>query len=193
MHQNEEPAFTQVIAALAATFRQEATQAVYLGYWMGLRDLTLEDVKRAAVRAMRTSKFMPAVAELRELAGEMLPDHRAVKAWEAFKEAIRRHGYYQSISFDDGLINATVHNLGGWMPLIERLDSEEDEKWVRKDFERVYKAFAISGIGHEQARPLIGYCDVENHRNGYLKDVGEPVKVITRLVPRREAIEGPAD
>ncbi|KKN29886.1 hypothetical protein LCGC14_0839640 [marine sediment metagenome] len=193
MHENEEPDFTEVIAALAATFRQEATQAVYLGYWMGLRDLALEDVKRAAIRAMRTSKFMPAVAELRELAGEMLPEHRAVKAWAAFKEGLRQHGYYQSVSFDDGLINATVRNLGGWMPLLERLDSEEDEKWIRKDFEWVYKAFAISGIGHEQTRPLIGYCDAENQRNGYLEALGEPVKVITGLVPRREAIEGPAD
>lgn len=68
MGENDRPAFTLSIEAMAATFRQEVTPALLLGYWLGLGDLDLAAVQRAIGAGIRECEFMPTVAKLRELA-----------------------------------------------------------------------------------------------------------------------------
>jgi len=65
----DRPRFALLIAALVLPFRQDITEMLIEGYWLGLDDLPLADVERAVKRAARESKWMPSVAELRELAG----------------------------------------------------------------------------------------------------------------------------
>ena len=179
--------FLQVIAALAATFRQEASEALIEGYWLGLEDLDVRAVKGAAVQAMRTSKFMPAVAELRELAGVLSPADRAVLAWNAVERARALHGYYHSVDFDDPVINATIRTMGGWMAFEERFDSD-DAKWIRQDFERTYAALCRSGIGPDLAAPLIGHFDRMNSFNGHLEAVKGPVAIACDLPPHGQEV-----
>lgn len=178
MNNKEKPAFVTVINALAATFGREPSEPLLLGYWMGLEDLDIHTVEVAAAKAMRTCKFMPTVAELRELGGELQPADRAALAWEAFAKALQLHGCYTSVDFDDKLINATVRNLGGWVKLNERLE-QDGETWVRKDFERVYGTFMRSGASTSQALPLGGLHEQSNAGNGY--DVTPPVLIETGL------------
>lgn len=73
MQPSEETDFAKIVAALAATFRQECSAALIDGYWMGLDDLTLDVLRRAAAQAIRTSRFMPTPHELRVLAGVTEP------------------------------------------------------------------------------------------------------------------------
>ena len=84
---------------------------------------------------------MPSVAVLRDLTGEMRSEDRVQLAWEAMVAAIRDVGGYRSITFEDPAITATVRALGGWERICTT-DTEELHKWLRKDFERVYPAFA---------------------------------------------------
>jgi hypothetical protein len=65
---------------------------------------------------------------------------------------------------------------------------QEDEKWVRKDFERVYTTLQSAGVSASEARPLLGCHDVTNRINGYLDAIGEPQKVITGLPPHRQGV-----
>ena len=81
MGPNDEREFAKTLTALAATFRQESSAALIQGYWMGLADLNLTDIQKAAAKAIRSSKFMPTPCELRELAGTLIPANRAVHAW----------------------------------------------------------------------------------------------------------------
>jgi hypothetical protein len=182
MLESDRAAFVVAIEALAATLRQETSQALFTGYWLGLKDLPLANVQAAVARALRQCKFMPSVSELRELAGEMRPDQRAVVAWDAFYGAVRTVGWYGSVRFDDPVIHATVRNLGGWCKVIERIEDEDStDKWVRKDFERVYQALAETGIGAEQAQPLIGHANAQNALKGHHEFVEEPVLITTGL------------
>jgi len=166
MHDSDRKEFGIVIFGLASTFGRETGQAMLQGYWMGLEDLDLDDVKRGATRAMRESKFMPSVAELRELAGQILPADRAALAWEAFRKALWIHGPYASVDFDDKVINATVRNLGGWISIDDQIEQDGD-KWVRKDFERVYQGFLRTGVSASQALSLGGIHEQNNLGNGY--------------------------
>ena len=193
MTENDRPGFVLGINALAATFRQEVTEAMLTGYEMGLGDLPLSAIKQAIVRAMRTKTFMPAVAELRELAGELTIDQRVVKAWGAFEKAVIAHGGYTSVDFDDQTINATVRNLGGWERLCEMPASEFD-KWLRKDFERVYRGLVNTQLSAEEAAPLIGIHERGNRFNGHLDAVKPALRIATGLPPRRVALpQAPSD
>lgn len=190
MQSRDRNEFIVVIEAMAATFSREPTEALLHGYWLGLEDLDLGGVKKAAATAMRSRKFMPTVIELRELAGEIAPAMRAVLAWDAFKQGIRKCGYYTSVDFDDPIINATVRNLGDWMPVLERLEAEGD-KWIRKDFERVYISLMTTGIGSQQAAPLLGYHERENHMNRYYAAIKPPVQITTGLPPHAASVSLP--
>jgi len=195
MTDSDKPQYTVIIEALAATFRVEPTKALLLGYWLGTEDLGLGDVKHAATTAMRRSRFMPTVAELRELAGEMLPAHRAVLAWQATKDAMRPAGIYNSVDFDDKVINATIRNLGGWEAFSIR-EEEEGDKWLRKDFERVYQSLLVSGVGAEAAAPLLGIHARTNGFLGFHKQIPEPLLITTglpRLAQQRRRIEKTTD
>ena len=66
---DDDAKFGTVMRALAAVFRQEVTPAMLEGYWMGVGDLTVDELERGARRAIRECRFMPVPAEIRELAG----------------------------------------------------------------------------------------------------------------------------
>lgn len=165
-------AFVNAITGLAATFNREPTEALLAGYWMGLQDLDQNSIERACARAMLECKFMPVVRDLRELAGMLSPEQRAIKAWEAFASAVQRLGYYRSPDFDDPVINATVRNMGGWEAVcIKASDNgEEFEKFGRRDFERIYVAYCRTGITAHDAMRLSGHSEIANRASGMLVD-----------------------
>lgn len=176
--------FVKLITALARTFGRDADEATFRGYELGLSDVPIDRIQQAVVRAIREKKFMPTVAELRELAGELTPDVRAVKAWDAFQNAVVAHGSYKSVDFDDPVINATVRNLGGWERVCG-LPVDEFDKWLRRDFERCYQAFCQAGITSEAGAPLLGHHDRNNLTNGFVEHVKPPLRITTDLPPHR--------
>lgn len=179
MKPNELEKFQGLIAALATCFGREADEPLYAGFKLGLHDLSLAEISRAVSKAISTCKFMPTVAELRELAGVLSPEVRAVKAWDSFERASRNP--YQSVDFDDPVINATVRNIGGWQFVCSIDDRKEFDVFLRKRFESVYVALYKSGVSSEQCEPLVGLFDSANALSGY--EVRQPVRIETGMAP----------
>lgn len=157
MNDNDRPEFAIVIAALCETFGREASKATTYGYWLGLSDLSLSSVKDAATKAIRSCKFMPTPAELRELAGVTNATDRALLAWAAVEKAAPL-GSYKSVDFDDPLINAAIRSMGGWPAILEKTQQDFDT-WVRKDFIAAYQGFMRAGADGDVCRPLPGLAD----------------------------------
>lgn len=149
----------ELIAALAASFRVQADEALFLGYELGLIGVHTEDLERAVSRALQSCRFMPSPAELREYAGAALngvtKEGRPLLAWEAFRKAVGECGVYRSVDFDDPIINATVRALGGWERACE-LEGDQFYVWFRKDFERTYATLMESGCSGEMTKRLTG-------------------------------------
>lgn len=189
--------FGVIMAGLASTFGREVDEALLTGYWMGLGDLEISEVKQGATRAMREAEFMPTVRQLRDLSGSGNADMQAALAFEHLRSAITSVGYYGSIAFDDPAITAAVRNLGGWSRVCE-MEVEQFEKWFRPQFEKVYKGFRLTGVSEEQASPLLGHFDRENGFNGYEQraltkyETGLPP---TRVLPKptQFKLRGPDD
>lgn len=167
------------VTMLSETYRQPLTAGALEGYWIALRDLEAAELATATARAVRERRFMPTPAELLELAGAGGPaalTAAMAHAWEAVRSAMDQHDYTTSVDFGP-LVNAVVRNLGGWQALCAK--SLRDLVWVRKDFERVYEAFASKAHDSLNGEPLRGAM------------AGEPVRVaIAGKLPQFRLTDG---
>ena len=158
---NDESKFRSLIEALCAAFGRDPSKATFTAYWIGLEQLEITDVVRAVEKAIKTSKHMPSVADIRSMAGVMSDETRAMHAWQAVQSAMREHGTYESIRFDDPIIHAAIRSMGGWTWLGEQED-DWAHNWGRRTFILTYKAFMDTGISAEQAEYLPGLHEAEN-------------------------------
>lgn len=174
------------LKALAIAFRQDISPEFIVAYNdMGLADVPTEALKLAIGRAVQQCKFMPSVAELRDLCGygaEKLSD-AAQAAWDSLERAAVKIGYYGSPNFRDPLVNAAVRSLGGWMRLMDIRDGEEGAKpadwdtWTRKRFQEAYERFARNGASPDMTAPLIGFSNATNAANGHADFITPPTLV----------------
>jgi hypothetical protein len=177
MEQKDRAEFSIMFVAMATAFDKEATDDVMETYWGALKDLPLADVKFAAETALKTLEWWPKPAQLRKLAGDVGPDHRAAIAWRAVRKALNEHGTYCSVNFDDPVVNATIRNLGGWVALGQK-EAKDFDIWVRKEFERIYLAIYSTGVTEESGAYLTGITEHEN-RGRY--EIQAPTTVPTGL------------
>ena len=155
MTEADEKRFATLLRAMGETFGAPITSGQILGYRMALGDLPIEAIEKAVKTALGACKFMPKPAELRELAGGMTAETRAVIAWGAVKKAVHAVSIYGSVDFDDPVVNATVRNLGGWVSLCNS-DAAEFDTWIRKRFEDVYVRLYKLDLHPDQTRHLPG-------------------------------------
>jgi hypothetical protein len=144
---------------LAETFGAKLTEATLAGYTIGLDGLSDAQISKGVTLALQTCKFMPRPSELRALAGEPTGHDQAETAWASVLRATR-HGSYRAINFEDGLINATVRQMGGWPALLAR-SGEEFDKWAKAEFCRVYEALLRTGASDDSCRYLPGICETK--------------------------------
>lgn len=161
MDQSDLGRYQVCIRAMFASFSSECTEATLQGYWLGLSDLSIEQVETAVAYSIRASRFVPRPAELREYLGLNVSDEdTAVAAWGDVLRAVRL-GPYKHVDFEDKLCNAVIRNLGGWVTFLQRFSDAESEKWTRLDFVKCYKAFTKSGVNGELIAPLQGLSERE--------------------------------
>ena len=65
----DRPAFAELLALLGETFHEPISEARVAGYWIALHDLPLPALQAAVREALRSCRFFPRPAELREYAG----------------------------------------------------------------------------------------------------------------------------
>lgn len=67
MTNEDRQAFAKTLAAMAAAYDIECDEALAEGFWITLRDLPLDRVQAAIFHLMKTSKWRPKAAEVREI------------------------------------------------------------------------------------------------------------------------------
>jgi hypothetical protein len=108
----------QLVAMMAATWTRPPVLAETVhAYCFALADLEHEAAKAAVLDLMRTSRFFPTIAEIRERATKTrlsLPTPE--EAWGIVRRAIGRHGNYRAPVFDCEEIQQAVEAIG-WRDL----------------------------------------------------------------------------
>lgn len=150
--------FATVMETLGETFNRPLTSGLLEGYWMALEDLTEDEIKAAARRAIVTSKFMPAPSELLAFGRPRAnPAVSVIQAWQAVRKAIDVYDWnVGSIDFGP-LVNAVIRNLGGWDTLcMATLPELDNPGWLRKRFDEVYTALSSADPQGLHGAPLEG-------------------------------------
>lgn len=176
---NERPKAISLIQAIAATFNRECDEAMLFGYWLAIRDLSLESLERASERAIKELDRMPTGKDLRKLAGVLGPSQRSLVGWNAVTLAMAHHGPYRHVDFDDPIINATIRTMGGWPEFYYRFGRDKEE-WIRKEFEKVYCGLFEGGVNGDIIAPLAGLSEA-TYRNGQL--LAPPVEQVETGLP----------
>ena len=148
-------------------------------------DLTAEQFQSGIVETLRTNTFagLPPIGLIRQNAMGKQPaeQDRSLLAWDRVLEAIREHGGYQTVRFDDPAIHAAIRSCGGWVALCGQ-PTEQMITWTKKVFCDAYKAHVASGLlTAAAAARLPGIIATDRARDGY--DEPAQIEVETHLPP----------
>ena len=159
--------FRQLMAGVFALYGRELSDTVLSIWWEALRSFDLVAVREALSRhAMNpdAGQFLPKPADVvRELHGTR--GDAAALAWAKTIGAVRDHGSWRSVAFDDPIIHRVVEDLGGWTWLCAQRPDEMS--FVERRFRDAYRAWRARGDVPPHRLRLAGVIELTNAANGH--------------------------
>lgn len=155
--------FSAGLAFLASVFErlERVVNDKFLSneWYKMLSDLTDEEFKSAVMTLVRTCKYTPTIADIREAAKQhSSAELSAEEAWAIVLRDVREKGYYQEPHYSDWRLEE-AKNAIGWETLCDMGDNKEI---VRAHFMRIYNAFCerqkqLEITNNPQVRALIDW------------------------------------
>jgi hypothetical protein len=96
-------------------------------------------------------------------------------AWSKVKKSISTVGSYETVSFDDPIINRVIQDMGGWIKLCS--SSVDELPFIGNEFKARYTAFKGQGEIPEYPAKLYGICESENISKGLLNHIPAPILI----------------
>lgn len=154
MTDDDRIAFAELMTGLGETYGEPVSAARMEIYFAALSDLPLADVRRSATLLVRTQKFFPRPAELRQ-GVDGTSEERADLAWVHLLREVRRVGGHDRWDrekkrvvppapafFDAAAQRAALELYGGWSALCAKLPGEGPELLgIAKVFKATYRAY----------------------------------------------------
>jgi hypothetical protein len=141
-------------------------------WWNALKQYDLRALENALGRHCvdpDQGKFLPRPADVvRLLEGSTLDS--AQLAWTKVIEGVRHVGTYESVCFDDPIINRVVEDMGGWIGL--GAIKTEELPFRAKEFEQRYRAYKVAGGARIWPPYLAGIIERDNSAKGYRESAG---------------------
>lgn len=140
----------KLIALIQGAFSptQAFPESTVEAYTLGLIDLDYGRANAAVVELVRTSRFLPKVAEIREAIVEAELELPAPElAWEEVLEAIRRVGPYRTPTWSSPEVAAAVRAVG-WRTMLDSTNIQSE----RRCFIDAYRAARAKAVRGEQSR-----------------------------------------
>jgi len=182
MLSTDREAFADLISGVYAFYRQESTEFALGVWWEAMRPFDFAAVRDALNRHAvnpDNGQFLPKPADVVRLLGGSNLD-RATLAWTMVQGAAHHVGTYESVCFDDPLINAVLAEMGGWIEHGKILERELPFK--QREFEQRYRAYRTRGAIESYPRCLPGILARDNTANGYRGPepvlVGDPARAL---------------
>ena len=153
----------------------EPSEIVLNAYIKSLEEYDIDEIEQAFGYAISDLQWFPKPVELRGFLEHGAGDIEDIALVEADKVvvAIRSEGRYKSVTFDDPVTMAVINQgWGGWIKVCEM--REDEIKWFRKDFAKIYKAYSNQGI--KQYGHLIGFHEDHNLER-FPERVSQPVLI----------------
>lgn len=157
--------FINLMTGMCEVFNHKPSEFIYDVYYTCLKEFEYEEVAVAVNKVIATHKYntLPKPADILSFLQETKED-LALGAWIQVKDAMFRHGYYETVEFKDKKIHSCIESLGGWMWLCSQ--KEEDMPFIEKRFVELYALFCKRQDTPPQR--LLGYHETNNAGKGYV-------------------------
>jgi Domain of unknown function (DUF6475) len=166
MEIHDMPAFAQVMASLGELYGKPVSGILVDLYWNALKRFDIHAIRQALhthINNPDRGQFMPKPADLmRYLEGSA--NTKALQAWSKVIYAMKHHGQYESLVFDDVLIHAVIHDMGGWIELCQVSDKELPFR--THEFERRYESYLLRRPT-TYPKQLMGLVEINNSARGF--------------------------
>jgi len=144
-------------------------------FFKAVQKYPFELVKQAFLHHIHTSPYMPKPYDIISYI-EGSDTDKAAEAWLAVKAAIRKHGSYRSVAFDDPAVHYAIDAMGGWPRIC--MMSVQEEPFRRQEFEALYQR--ARGISWEHVpKRLAGIHELNNRAaiaNGKLEEMPDSIE-----------------
>lgn len=140
-----------ILAQLFSAFpNTQATEETVAVYHRLLKDIPATELQTVVDQVMAESKFLPTIAELREMHRKLDNVGRLTwaDAWELVQKEVRRIGSYQAPKFNDPITTRVVATIG-W----RNICASEQPDTVRAHFRQMYEALSTREEGLEKLLP----------------------------------------
>lgn len=146
--------FAGLMAATAEVYGEQLSDARLELYFSALDDLSLEQLRAALSVHVRTQKFFPRPAEIREAVTGSVDDAAEV-AWSAVLRLVRSVGFYGQPSWpNEATRRAALELYGGWQRLCESLPADGvGLVTAAKQFKASYAAYARTDLRRDALPP----------------------------------------
>lgn len=157
MNKQDEKRVLEAIAGLCELKDKKFSKAIGEIYLNALAEYPGDEILKAINQCVKTNKWFPQPSEIIQ-AIEGDPEERALNAWDTLFSAIRNHGRYGKIIFQDSKIGRLVQTFGGWDAVCSWTNNEVDFR--RIEFVRSYKGMgngkgALEISGAYSCGPLV--------------------------------------
>ena len=170
MQSRDQKRFVEILTATAVLYGKDLNEMVIDLYYQTFEKYGIDDISAAFTKHIRSSKYFPKPAEIREQlrgVGDDL-EARALQQATAVWNAIARVGHGSSVYFKDPVTAAVVKGVyGGWCKLASET-KEAEQKWFIKDFTTYYQNYARAGAKCYEKQ--LGWYEHQNQLNGYYFD-----------------------
>lgn len=167
MREADMEGFGQMMAAIYDLYGRQFSEYALSIWWNALKGYDLKAISEALSRYVvnaDSGQFVPKPADVVRMIGGTTVD-KALLAWEKVDRAVRQVGVYRDVVFDDPLIHRVLQDMGGWIRLGERKESEWP--FVAKEFETRYRGYAYQGVTPPYLPVMTGLVNWKNGQAGY--------------------------
>ncbi len=176
MRENEKSDFAKMLTAVAELYGKKISSTLLSLYWGALERFNFTEIRQAITQHVNNpdvGQFMPKPADIvRYLEGDS--DTHGLQAWSKVESSIRSVGSYSSIAFDDPIIHAVIHAMGGWSKLCATTINEMPFR--ANEFIKRYQGYFQKKIS-AYPKYFPGLIEHHNQVNGY-EDAGENLVLV---------------
>ncbi len=188
MQDADKERFVNLISGVYSFYRQEISAFAGSVWWQAMKPFDFEAVADALNRHCvnpDTGQFLPKPADVVRMLHGSTQDS-AMVAWSKVDKGVRQVGTYASVVFDDPIIHRVIHDMGGWVAL----GNKDESEWpfVAKEFENRYRGYRVRNETPDYPKQLIGIAEAQNSREG--RHSQPPVLIGNSEVAKRVLLGG---
>ncbi len=175
MQQRDKAGFGILLERIYVLYEKKLSALILDSWWQAMQSFEIKALAEAFHLHLinpDNGQFLPKPADIVRLLQGSTQDS-AFAAWTKVENAVRDVGAYESVTFDDALIQQVLQDMGGWIELGQKKESHWP--YVKNEFINRYRGYCQRGPLTTWPAVLIGLTQANNQLHKF--DSAPPVLI----------------